>query len=118
MEKLKDALNELIDARLIELGLVVEEPAAPAKGAKGGKGKGKSAPEPEPEEEEVTLDSIRTKLSAYIEANGKDEAKKLLKKFKVERVGDLPEAKFEKFNAELDAALGDGGDGDGDDDLM
>lgn len=106
MEALNDALAAFIVAQLIEHGLL-EKP----KGAKAGKvGKAK-------EEDEVTIDTVKEKLTALVEAKGKAEAVALLKKYKAAKIGDLPEAKWAKFIADVDAATEAGGD-EGADDLF
>lgn len=103
------ALLCVIDARLTEHGLLEVAPAPPkGKGKPAGKAKAAEA-----EEETIDFDSLKAKITEVMNSKGKDEAKAILKKFKVEKLSDLPEAKFGKLNEALDAALGaeeDGGD--------
>lgn len=101
MEELKAALDALIDARLIEVGLM-EDPNAKGKGGKGGKG-GKAAAAAD---DEVTLDTLKEKITTLVNKKGKDAAKALLKKAKVEKLNELPEKHFAKFNELLDAEIG------------
>lgn len=122
MDKLVEAfvasLMALVDARLIEHGLLVEEAEEtppPKKGAKGG-AKAKAAAPAEPEDEEITLDSLKAKITEVVESKGKDAAKDILKKYKVAKLSDLPEAKYVKLDADLTAALADGEESD--DDLL
>lgn len=104
MEELKAALIALIDERLTELGLLVEEPAKPAKKGKAGK-KAVAI-----EDEEVTEDTLKEKITALVNSKGKDAAKALLKKAKVEKLSELDEKHYEKFNALLDAELAEDGE--------
>lgn len=92
-EALHDLLKELIKEELIEHGLLEEE----KKGRKGGKGKGKKEEEKE-EEPEITLETLKEKFTAYVNSEGKDEAKKILKKFKIGKLSELEEDDFEKMD--------------------
>lgn len=102
MEQLIAALNALVDARLTEHGLLEAEKPEPEpdtkKPAKGGKKT--KAPE-------MDFDSLKTKITALVNAKGKDAAKELLAKYKVGKLSDLPEAKYGAFASDLDNALED-----------
>lgn len=100
------SLNEIIDARLKELGLLEEKTSK-----KGGKSK-KAEPE---DDGEVTLETLKEKVTALVNKNGKDAAKALLKKAKVDKLSDLDEKHYEAFNKKLDEELG---EGDDDEDLF
>lgn len=108
MQALLDAMNEVIDARLSELGLI--EPATPATGK--GKGK-KAAAAPVEEEVEVTLDVLKEKLTELVEAQGKDAAIALLKKHKATTLSAIKPAKYQAFYDAIVAELGEG-EGGGD----
>ena len=97
MDELIAALNAAIDARLIELGLL-EDPNA-------GKGKGKGKKAAKPADDEITLDSLKDKVTELVNKKGKDSAKALLKKAKVEKLGELDEKHYAKFNELLDKEL-------------
>jgi hypothetical protein len=109
-EALKAALTELIDERLKELGLVEEEAApAPEPAAKPVKpAKGKPAKEPT-----VTRDDVVGKLTRVVNELGKDEAKKLLKKYKCPQLKDLPEDSLLKFANDCDHLLNEAAKGGG-----
>lgn len=101
------AVQGVIDARLIEHGLLEEEkPAGKAGKGKPAAGKGKPAAA---DDDEVTFDSLKEKVTEVVNSKGKDAAKAILKQFKVEKLSDVPEAKFAKINAALDEALGEAG---------
>jgi len=108
-QELLAVLNGLIDARLIEHGLL-EAPKGNKKTA------GKAKPE-DPDDDEPTVDfnSLKEKITDLVKSKGKEAAKDLLKKFKVEKLGDVPEAKFAKLDAELDKALAEEDDAGSDD---
>lgn len=100
--ELEEALNALIDARLAEHGLLQEEVKGGGKGGKGKKGG----------DDEVDLDSLKAKVTELVNKKGKDAAKVLLKKAKVEKLSELPEKHYAKFNELLDAELGENNEDD------
>lgn len=108
MEHLHDALVNLIDMRLQEHGLL-EDPAEKKKAAPGKAAKGKAA-----EADEITLDTLKDKITTLVNKKGKDEAKALLKKAKVDKLSELAEKHYAKFNELLDEAIG----AEADDDLF
>ncbi len=97
------ALNELVDARLVEHGLLEVEKPKGAKGKPAGKAKAAA------DDDEVTFETLKEKISELVNSKGKDAAKAILKTFKVEKLSDVAEAKFAKINAALDEALGEEG---------
>lgn len=103
------AVQGVIDARLIEHGLLEEEKPAKGKPAAGKPAKGKPAAA---DDDEVTFESLKEKVTEVVNSKGKDAAKAILKQFKVEKLSDVPEAKFAKINAALDEALGEAGGDD------
>jgi hypothetical protein len=111
MENLVEALQALVDARLQEHGLL-DAPAA--KGKAKANGKGKAAKEEVEDDGEITLETLKAKVTDLVDKQGKDAAKALLKKAKVEKLVDLAEKHYEKFNTLLDEALKAGGEEDED----
>ena len=112
-QQLTDALNALnivIDARLFEHGLL-EPPKdkAATKPAAAKNGKAKAVEEPE-----IDFDSLKAKVTELSKVKGKEVAKAMLKKFKIEKLGELDEAKYTKFDAALDEALGGGAEDEDD----
>lgn len=107
MEELVAAINALIDARLTEHGLLQTDDPAPTKAKGKGKTKGGDA---------VDLDSLKAKVTELVNKKGKDAAKALLKKAKIDKLSELPEKHYAKFNELLDAELSE--DDDGGDDLF
>ena len=63
---------------------------------------------------EITLDDIKDKLVEFVAENGKPAARKIMKKFNVEKLDELEEDDYEDFMT----AISDDGDADatGDDD--
>ncbi len=92
---LTEALNEAIDARLKELGLLED---APDTSKKGGAKKGK---------EELDLDAMKEKFTALVEKKGKEAAMALLEKkpwgAKGKKLSDIDEKHFPKIAAAIDA---------------
>jgi hypothetical protein len=87
--------------------LADEEEAKPAKG-KTGKGKAKAADA----DDEVTIDTLKEKITQLVDKKGKDHVKALFKKAKIEKLPELAEKHYIKFNEVLDGELA---EGDGDD---
>jgi hypothetical protein len=117
---LLDALNEVIDARLEEHGLLeptpTEAPAAaakPAKPLKPGKGKGKAPTH--------TLDECKTQLVALVTAQDKQAAIDALSRFGCKKLPDLRPDQVDEFYDYVTGLLESGDDpadssgGDGDD---
>lgn len=114
MKELLAALHAVMDARLVEHGLL-EAPKGTKATTK------KAAPpadEPADEDTEINFDTLKEKITNLVKSKGKEAAKTLLTKFKVGKLGDLPEAKFAKLDAELDKALAAEDDDSGSDDLF
>jgi|GEM_PF-5012696 len=58
-------------------------------------------------ESEITLEEIRAKAKELAEEKGKATVKKLLTKFKVAKVTELPESKYASFHETLEDLLDD-----------
>jgi len=112
-QALIDALGELIDEKitekLTELGVIEAEKP---------KGKGKAKAKPEPEEEEDIRDQVLAKMKELVSSEGKEAAVKLLSKFKVKKLPDVPDAKLPKLLEAVNEALGTEEAGDDADELF
>lgn len=101
MDELKAALEALIDARLEEHGLLEAPGAAVATPAKKGGKAGKAGKKPAA----IGIDDLRIKLVEVANQKGKQVAKKLIKKYKAEKLGDVDEKHWLALANDADAAL-------------
>jgi hypothetical protein len=100
------AINAVIDARLVELGLmpdtapVVEDEPAPAP-AKPAKGKAAKAAKPAPVEPTHTLDELKTLLTGMMDTSGKQSVVDALARFGATRLKDVLPEQYDDMHAYL-----------------
>ena len=110
-ETLKTAIDEAIDARLVEHGLLTieaEEDPPAAQTGKGKKGGGKNdSPPPEDPEDGVTKEALVDKLKELVKAKGQDFVKEMIaaKPFNAKNVASIKEQHFQKVYDAAVAAL-------------
>lgn len=110
MSDLNSAVRSLIEEVLEEHGLIEAE------GGKKGK-KGSKEKEDKPAKKggkKVTLDTVKDKLTDFVNEKGKKEAVKLLKEFGAKNAAEIEEDDYAKFIAAVDKVLA--GDDDEDED--